>query len=281
MTTLRALAARFPLVAFFALAYAITWGFSFLAASTAGAIAGVSGFLLIYGPALAALVVSALREGRTGVAALLRRLLIWRVGLRWYAFVLLYALAVHLVVLGLSYALDGVAPVFFASPAVPASASPLATLPVLMVVLFLRVGIGEELGWRGFALPALLERRSAFRASLILGLLWALWHFHPLNFPIVSQLGLVYVLLVVPTAIIYTWVFRYTRGSALIAALFHAAANSAEYIAPLGLFEPNITRFAINAAVNWLFVFILLLIFGFRLTLRGESFDAHMLRPGF
>lgn len=277
MNALRSLVVRFPLAAYFLLAYAITWGFSFLAAASSGAIAALGGLLFIYGPACAALLVSAARDGSAGVGALLRRLLIWRVGLPRVLFVLFYTLAVHLIVAGVSYAIDGRAPVFFSSPEVPQGSSPLATLPVLFVVLFLRVGLGEELGWRGFALPALLEqRRSAFVSSLILGLLWALWHFHPLNYPILSQLGVWYVLLVMSSAVIYTWVFRHTRGSVLVAALFHAAANSAEYVVPLGLYEPNVTRIILNAGVNWLFVFILLPIFGFRLSRRGPASDSQL-----
>src|SRR3712207_6537622 len=88
--------------------------------------------------------------------------------------------------------------------------------------------MGEELGWRGYALPRLLARRSALAASLILGLLWGLWHlptFYVLGAP---QHGLpisAFLLLTMAYSVLFTWIYLHTRGSVLIATLFHSAIN--------------------------------------------------------
>jgi hypothetical protein len=94
-------------------------------------------------------------------------------------------------------------------------------------MLFVLV-VGEELGWRGYALPLLLEKRSAVTASLILGVLWGLWHLPTFLVPGTPQYGLpltAFVLLTIEYSILMTWVFLHTLGSVLIATLFHGAIN--------------------------------------------------------
>jgi uncharacterized protein len=101
-------------------------------------------------------------------------------------------------------------------------------LPLFLMVLALTDGLGEELAWRGFALPRLLSAHNALVASLIVGALWALWHL-----PLVWTEGAplhqqpVWLLLSDLTAksIVFTWVFLHTRGSVLLAVLFHASTN--------------------------------------------------------
>jgi membrane protease YdiL (CAAX protease family) len=98
---------------------------------------------------------------------------------------------------------------------------------VLDFVVFVLV-VGEELGWRGYALPLLLEKRSAGTASLILGLIWGIWHLPTFVIPGTPQYGLpfaAFVLLTIEYSILMTWVFLHTRGSVLIATLFHGAIN--------------------------------------------------------
>ena|SRR5215211_3869226 len=104
----------------------------------------------------------------------------------------------------------------------------LVVLPLFLVILTLTDGLGEELAWRGFALPRLLSRHNALAASLILGVLWALWHL-PLIWtegnPMYHQP--VWLLLVdIPAkSVLFTWVFVHTRGSVLLAMLLHGATN--------------------------------------------------------
>jgi membrane protease YdiL (CAAX protease family) len=98
----------------------------------------------------------------------------------------------------------------------------------LLVVLCLTDGLGEETGWRGYGLPRLLERTGPVRASLLLGVVWAVWHLPLYWTPGVplyqSPILLLFVDLPI-TALLYTWVFLHTGGSALLAILLHSAAN--------------------------------------------------------
>ena len=105
---------------------------------------------------------------------------------------------------------------------------PLLFLPLFLLILTLTDGLGEELAWRGFALPRLLTRYNALVASLILGVIWALWHLPLLWTEGNGMFNLpVWLLLLDVTAksVLFTWVFLHTRGSVLIAMLFHGATN--------------------------------------------------------
>lgn len=109
--------------------------------------------------------------------------------------------------------------------------------------------MGEELGWRGFALPRLQARMSALSASLILGLLWALWHLplyltagHPLSEVFFGW----FLLSILADAILFTWIFNNTRGSLLVVLLFHAS------IATSGLFLASTAgSFVIALVLKW------------------------------
>ena len=146
---------------------------------------------------------------------MLSRVVLWRVGLPWYVIALGLPTVLSIATAGLSYLLG-------ASKSIQVGA-----LTVLELVLFVLV-VGEELGWRGYALPLLLEKRSAVTASLILGVLWALWHLPTFVVPGTPQYGLplaAFVLLTIEYSILMTWVFLHTLGSVLIATLFHGAIN--------------------------------------------------------
>jgi membrane protease YdiL (CAAX protease family) len=129
------------------------------------------------------------------------------VGVPWYVIALGLPTLLSLATAGLNYLLG--APTFVQ----------VGSLTVLDLVLFVLV-VGEELGWRGYALPRLLEKRSPLIASLILGVLWGLWHLPTFLVPGTPQYGLplvAFVLLTVEYSILMTWVFLHTVGSVLIA----------------------------------------------------------------
>jgi len=114
---------------------------------------------------------------------------------------------------------------------------PLPLLGAFVYVLFLGGPLGEEPGWRGFALPRLQSRHGPLVGSLILGPLWGLWHlpmfFTGWNEPTVLNV-VVYLLSTTSLAVAYTWAFNNTKGSVLIAILIHAAFNCATVaVAPL------------------------------------------------
>lgn len=211
---------KHPLVAFFVLAYLLTWWIYPLLRYSP--LLGIFG---LFGPALAAIIMAAVTDGKAGVKALLSRVVRWRVGLPWYVVALGLPTVLSLVTAGLSYLL-GVS-----------ESVQVGVFTGIELVLFVAV-VGEELGWRGYALPLLLEKRSTLTASLILGVLWGLWHLPTFLVPGTPQYGLplsAFVLLTIEYSILMTWVFLHTRGSVMIATLFHGAINVSQ-----GLFLGNV-----------------------------------------
>jgi uncharacterized protein len=163
---------RYPLVVFFVLAYALAWILEsplvFLGDTLTDTQDLVLKILSSNVPSMLAIVLTTMIFGRGSLRKLLGRLLIWRIDVRWYLIVVLGPVALAGGVVALNALLSG--------PALSLG------MPLLSVAVFLAFSIfpgsalGEEIGWRGYALPRLQARRSALGASLILGVLWALWH---------------------------------------------------------------------------------------------------------
>lgn len=202
------------LVIFFVLAYTFSWWPWPLSA------ANPFFPLFPFGPMVAALILTAVINGRAGLKALLARVVQWRVNLRWYGVALLLPVALGLSAFGLNLLLGAPMP---AAAQLPSYA---AILQVLLVQLIL-IQVGEELGWRGFALPRLLEGRSALVASLILGLLWLGWHLPSYATGAISAIFIPFPFI---TAFLFTWLYQHTNGSVLIAILFHSMLNTVSAI---------------------------------------------------
>jgi membrane protease YdiL (CAAX protease family) len=238
--TRQSVLARYPLVSFFVMAYAFTWIVISpwtLGATGAGLIPvdlvpPATGLLLaagvLAGPALAAIIMAAVTEGRTGVRSLLGRLVLWRVGVRWYLIALLGVPLIMLVGF-LVYAM--------ARPDLGALGGPayaLTYLVAFIVTMILGGPLFEEIGWRGFALPRLQRRFGPLTASLVLGVLWAFWHLPQFLVPAwaASSGGggisgiVVFVLVAVPFSVVLSWVFNNTRASLLIAVLVHTSFDA-------------------------------------------------------
>jgi membrane protease YdiL (CAAX protease family) len=104
-------------------------------------------------------------------------------------------------------------------------------LPIIFLLLFVQSltesGIGEEAGWRGFALPRLQKRYGALYASLIVGIVWALWHsplFYVLQYSIREIT--VFIVMIICLSIVYTWIFNGSGGSLLLIAIIHNVGNT-------------------------------------------------------
>jgi CAAX protease family protein len=227
---------RHPLVAFFGLAYALTW-----VVAVPYALGAFPAPLLPCGPLLAALVVTPLVGGWPATRALLRRLVQWRAGLRWYALALLLPLGVTAAAAGATVALG----------APPAALADLrGRLPALVPIFLFNLlfplsgALGEEPGWRGVALPRLLAARSPLAASLLLGALVAGWHAPLFLTGLYGQVPL-RVLFMVSTTVLYTLLFTGTGGSVLLAMLFHAAWNAAPEFALPAFVGPDLDRFLV------------------------------------
>ena len=157
-----------PVVTVFALAYVLTW--AVWVPRAAGADLGLVGRLWTWAPAVAALITAA-ALGRTALREWVQRLVRWRVGWYWYIAVVLGPAAFSLVVAA-CYALLGGS----WAAALPWTAAPAPLLPLLLLILTLTDGFGEEPAWRGFALPRILESHGMLAASLVVGIFWAPWH---------------------------------------------------------------------------------------------------------
>lgn len=296
MRSFRQLLSRYSLFFFFSLAFLFTWAnWVTQVLSERGIIeTTVPGFVVIiagYGPALAAILVTGITRGRDGLRWLFSSLFRWRVGLRWYLAALLIPPAIHIGAL-LLHLLFSSAPLLIDNTvALPFAADGLSLwgqAGMLFAIFMLGFdGLGEELGWRGFALPRLQEKRSALVSSLILGFFWALWHL-PYMLSAGSALAdrplPLFFLNVIGISIVYTWLYNNTRGSTLLAILFHAAGNTTGTLLA-GLLpafnHPQVYIF--STVINWLAAIVLLLSSrGMRddfvisqTILRGEFYDKY------
>lgn len=161
---------------------------------------------------------------------MLSRALIWRVGIQWWIFALFYVIVPSVAALYLYDLLGG--------PAVDWSGlEPLYKVVPMFVFFTLAAGIGEEFGWRGFLLPRLQTRNNALVSGLIAGVAWATWHVPLFFLEGTSQYehrlagGLLpailgYAAFVIAQSVQFTWLFNNTKGSVLLAAVFHGASNA-------------------------------------------------------
>ena len=248
---------RHPLLAYFGLAFLWTWALlvPFALDSNPAGLGLFPGVLpdgaffiafvlATFGPLLAGLLVTGALEGRAGIRRLLGRIVQWRVGLRWYLAALLSFFIVFLAAYSLVY--QG-APLVALAQQWPLLFT--AFLPGVLVQLIVPA-LGEEPGWRGFALPRLQAQWGPVGGSLVLGLLHGFWHL-PVMFTLLlgpfSLSGLAaFVLTAAGGTFIYTWIYNHTRGSVLIAMLIHAASNSASAVLsalmPQGVPEPPVLQ---------------------------------------
>jgi membrane protease YdiL (CAAX protease family) len=224
---------RHPLVSFFGVAYTVTW------AIWAPILAQVQGwatwdvpYALYYfgsfGPAIAGLLVTGLTSGPSGVRALLGRIAKWRVELRYYAFAVLAPVGLFVSAVLVDRVASGTWPdlALLGRADYLSDPGPAAVLGLWL----LTYGLGEEAGWRGFALPHLQRSRGAESASLTLGVLWAFWHlpafFFRDTYMAMGVFGFpLFVVLMVFTSMVFTWLYNSTRGSLLLVILFHAVFN--------------------------------------------------------
>ena len=170
------IARRDPVGVFFLAAYVATWAVWLpRALADRGLIDwGWPAFLgqfWTYGPAMAALAVAAAAEGREGPRRLQRLLERWRIGWRWWALVLLVPFVVSWSTMALYQVVTGLP-----APWPVGRPGELLVFPLLLLILALTDGIGEEVGWRGFALPRLQRWAKPALASVLLGVVWAVWH---------------------------------------------------------------------------------------------------------
>ncbi|HET9588917.1 MAG TPA: CPBP family intramembrane glutamic endopeptidase [Anaerolineales bacterium] len=166
-------------------------------------------------PALLAILLTALTQGGSGVAALLARLVQWRVGIKWFAIAFALALGLRLAISVLALLLGWI-------PAI--QLTPWSLPEYIIIGVFIVIGaVTEELGWRGYVLPRLLAGRSALSTALFIGVIWGIVH---LGLILPGQMNagshwLPNILYIVGLSVVLTWLYVQTGGSLVIPILFH------------------------------------------------------------
>jgi membrane protease YdiL (CAAX protease family) len=269
------------LLGFFALTFLVTWT-CFVAAVAlsndlppgAGLRPGVRALILLgtFAPALVALTLTARARGTAGVRALLGHLIEWRVGSRWYVFAVGYMAAIRLTAALGHRVATGVWPLFsFDGWYLMVAATALSTV----------VGgqAGEEIGWRGYALPRLAARLGLGGASVVLGAIWAIWHlplFYLRGADTYGQSFPAYLLQVTAVSVAMAWLYWRTRGSLLLVMLMHAAVNNLRLVPSVPRTEAS--PFLPSASLmSWLVAVALWMAAGFFLVrMRGAKLPAHL-----
>ena len=266
-----------PLISYFFLAYAGMWLLvAPLVLDTFEMIQLSDGMSLLLfalsslsGPTLAAYVVTGVLEGKAGMGRLFRRTFQFRAGLQWYAVALFVFLSIWLAAYSFLY--NG-------APLVALAANPSLLISTFLpgVLLGLLIpSIGEEPGWRGFALPRMQAAYGPVLATILLGTLHGVWHlpalFTPLLGPFTVDGFLVFVLTAAAGTFIYTWVFNNTRGSVWIAMVMHAASNAASQLVTALIPEDVVlTGWMKLLADGWINVIVFgLVAFGLVILTRG------------
>jgi uncharacterized protein len=225
---------RAQLVVFVLIAFIIAWG-TWIPAFLFSNFPKQLPMIGLFAPAISSLLVAWIANGRSGICDILERYKQWRFGVQWYVLSialipLFFLLALLLNETGSQYPLQSLwvgSPLYFV----------LASFVWLMVI-----NSGEEIGWRGFGLPKLLETvKSPLLASVILGIVWGLWHLPIYLIPGQSSFPYpLFLLLTIGSSFIYTSLFIKTKGSLVAAVLLHASTDIGPRIFQIAKFTPTI-----------------------------------------
>lgn len=171
------------------------------------------------GPVAAAFIVAGVFDRWAGIKQLLARTFRWRMGWGTLAFLLIAPITINALSLALNVAMGARMP----------SRAQFAAWPELLpsfLFIFLFIGMGEEPGWRGFALPWLQKRFTPMTAALVLGVIWAAWHIPLFGVEFTGATIPAFLVSIIPASVILAWMFNRSGESALAAALFHATVNT-------------------------------------------------------
>lgn len=237
-----------PPAPFFVLVFVMSVPFYILGA-TGSRLPGLSilpaSALMTFVPLIAAVVLNVYRQGYAGVAGFAKRML-WPGSCPraiWYLTAVLFMPAVCILEFGVLRITDIAIPLPVVAPGEA----------MLVFAAFFVGAIGEEVGWQGFAYPALRSRLSVLKAAMVLGSVWALWHVIPF-----VQLGrsiewiVWHSLSAIALRIIIIWLFENTAGSVLVAVLFHTMINVSWALFPVGgsFYNPGVTFAILMFAVG-------------------------------
>ncbi|MBS7634193.1 CPBP family intramembrane metalloprotease [Candidatus Bathyarchaeota archaeon] len=252
------------LLLFFFIAFAWSWYFWLLQ------MLGFNLYVAPFGPFVAAFLLTYIDEGIEGVKKLLRKGFDPRIGKIWYIpTILLWPVIASFSFLGASFS-EG------AAPKLAILFQPWLILWNFVYIFFLGGPLQEEFGWRGYALTRLQARYSALVSSVVLGVIWAIWHL-PLNLMYLTspqyQVGIAWlsstVILFVFVSILFTWIYNNTGGSILATLIFHTMLNLSTYVAfPVFETETGPAYYFFSIIVV---AIIILVVFGAKRMVRDRS----------
>ena len=242
------------MIVYFALVFLITWAIWFTANSVESPVISAALFYTgVFSPGILALLLTYRERGSLGVQALLRRLVKFDVSRRWLVFALFFMAAVKLLVALTARLSTG---------AWPPSRVDLLPLMFAAAIFSTLLGgqIGEELGWRGYALPRMALRLGLGPSSVLIGIIWAVWHlplFFVLGGDTDGQSFPFYLLQVTAISVAIGWIYMKTDGSLFVTMLLHAAVNNTKDVVPSAV--PGATNpWQLHASlVGWLTLAIL------------------------
>lgn len=222
------------LLVYFVLTYIVSWSIEIpIALSAQGIIKAQFPYAIHYfasfGPFVGAVVVTAIADGGAGIRKLLGAILKWRVGVFYWEF----AIGLPIVFFALSVLITRVTRGELPDLALLGLTDylPYLGIPGALAVWLFSYGLGEEVGWRGFALPHLQRTRTAYASSLQLGVIWACWHLPAFFYrDTYIEMGLLVgfpmlLISVIFGSVFLTWLYNSTQGSTLLAIVFHGVFN--------------------------------------------------------
>jgi len=285
MTTNKSFFKQHSVLIYFILTIVLTWGCMALAAypggfpltdeqfETSGALVYVA---MLVGPSAAGLLLTGLLDGRAGFRQLFSHLTRWRVGARWYAVALLTApLLVITILSGLSLVSPEYQPAILTAENKPA-------LALSAIVAGLAVGLFEEIGWTGFAVPRINRRYGVLLTGLLVGVVWGAWHFPPFwtgdtfsaTLPFILLLGQLFSWLP-PYRVLMVWVYNRT-DSLLVCVLMHASLMaSLNALVPADITGKTLLTWIVTwAAVLWAIVVVAAVIKARRLSTQQTQEQA-------
>jgi membrane protease YdiL (CAAX protease family) len=259
---------RHPVAAYFALTFTISWVGALSVAAPHlmrhQPLPKMTGILMfsamLLGPSLSGVLLTRIVDGKIGVRQLFSRMFLGRIPLRWYAALFIPPLLVLTVLFLLkTYVSSAYAPNFF-----------------LVGILFgVPAGYLEEIGWAGYAFPKMRSQNNALVPSILLGLLWSVWHL-----PVIDYLGtatphgayffpffLVFTAAMTAIRVLISWTYCNTN-SVLLAQLLHISSTGALVIfsAPRLTAGQEVMWYGLYAVALWVTVAVVVTIFGKRLT---------------
>jgi len=254
---------RHSVTVFFVLTFLISLGIMALLMLTG---IGWLGLLAASGSSIAALITAAWVGGKEGLKQLLSGFIRWRCSPLWYILAVFIPALLSLTAIGATTAFGGQFQIQW-------TVGWVMLIPTFLITT-VQAGLGEEIGWRGYATPKLMEKRSALVSALIVGVVWAAWHI-PLYFVpgtlqnvLVQTIGfpltlVAYSLNIIAFAIVWSWIYEVSNRNIWLPILIHGSTNSFAAFFAIGNLEVYGIAPIVISALLWIILAVaVILIYG-------------------